>query len=138
MRPAIGSGALLMLLAVASGCGDCADSCSPPIFDLSMNVPLDQSVIRDLAITSAAVVTVGPGGGNSFSPATVTIHATESVTWNWVTGLHSVVSDSAPKAFPDSPTQSAGQYTVTFMTAGTYPYHCGVHGTMMTGTVVVQ
>jgi len=27
---------------------------------------------------------------------------------------------------------------VTFRTAGTYPYDCGVHGSSMTGRIVVQ
>ena len=98
----------------------------------------DLAVERDLAITSAGVVTVGFGNGNAFSPATVTIHAGESVTWNWVSGFHSVVSDATPKAFADSPQQGSGQYTVTFPSAGSFPYHCGVHGMMMTGTVVVE
>lgn len=126
-------------LAAAGGCDDgCADaSCyTPPTVDLS--VPPDLLHINDLAITSAAVVAVGPGGANVFSPATVTIHAGERVTWDWVTGTHSIESDDTPPAFPASSPQSAGQYAVTFSTAGTYGYHCGVHGTMMTGTVLVQ
>ena len=91
-----------------------------------------------MAITTAGVVTVGAGATNAFTPATLTIHPGESVTWNWVTGFHSVVSDSTPKAFGDSPAQASGQFIATFPSAGTYPYHCGIHGAMMTGTIVVQ
>ena len=69
-------------------------SCSPPVFDLSMPRMDDLAMTRDLAITSAGVVTVGAGGGNAFTPATVTIAAGQSVTWNWVSGFHSVISDS--------------------------------------------
>jgi plastocyanin len=98
----------------------------------------DLRVVHDLAITSAAVVTVGAGATNSFAPASVTIHPGQSVTWNWVSGFHGVVSTSAPKAFPDSPQQASGQYTASFATAGSYPYQCSVHGAMMTGTIVVQ
>ena len=132
--------ACAILVAAASGCGDdCASSsCSPPIFDLAMGRMDDLWVVRDLTITSAGVVMVGAGATNSFSPATVTIKARESVTWTWVSGVHGVVSDSTPKAFGDSPTQAAGQYTATFATAGSYGYHCAVHGMMMSGTVVVQ
>ena len=81
---------------------------------------------------------VGAGAKNAFSPSTVTIQAGQGVTWNWVTGFHSVISDSAPKAFADSPAQSSGQFVVMFPTAGTFPYHCGIHGAMMSGTIVVQ
>jgi plastocyanin len=130
--------AVVALLALAAaGCGDdCADSCSPPVFDLAMGRMDDLAITRDLAITSAGVVTVGAGGGNAFTPSTVTIAAGQSVTWNWVSGFHSVISDSSPKAFADAPGQASGQFTVMFATAGTYPYHCGVDGA--TGTIVVQ
>ena len=130
----------MLLAAAAAGCGgDCASSsCSGPVFDLAVAPVDDLWVVRDLTITSAGVVTVGAGATNSFSPATVTIQAGQSVTWSWVSGLHGVVSDSAPRAFADSPTQASGQYSATFATAGSYPYHCAVHGAMMSGTVVVQ
>jgi plastocyanin len=98
----------------------------------------DLSSQHDLAIGSAGIVEVGAGAANAFAPSTVTIHAGQSVTWNWVSGFHSVVSDSTPKAFADSAAQAAGQYTVMFASAGTYPYHCGIHGAMMSGTVLVQ
>ena len=132
--------AALGALAAAAGCNDsCANSvCKAPVFDIAMERVEDMWIVRDLAITSAGVVNVGAGEANVFSPATVTINAGQSVTWNWVSGLHSVVSDSDPKAFADSPTQASGQFTATFPSAGSYPYHCGIHGKMMTGTVVVQ
>ena len=100
---------LLLALAGVAGCNDeCADSCSPPVFDLTMGRVQDLALSHDLAITSAGVVMVGAGAANAFSPSTVTIQAGQSVTWNWVSGFHSVVSDSTPKAFADSAAQSAG------------------------------
>ena len=122
-----------------AGCTDtCSGICTAPVFDLTMGRMDDLSTTRDLAITTAGVVMVGAGAKNAFSPSTVTIQAGQGVTWNWVTGFHSVISDSAPKAFADSPTQASGQFIAMFPTAGTFPYHCGVHGTMMSGTIVVQ
>jgi plastocyanin len=122
-----------------AGCSDtCTGVCTAPRFDLTMGRMDDLGTTRDFAITTAGVVMVGAGAKNAFSPATVTIQAGQGVTWNWVTGFHSVISDSAPKAFADSPAQAAGQFVVTFPTAGTFPYHCGIHGAMMSGTIVVQ
>jgi plastocyanin len=136
---ALGLAALAVFAVAAPGCGDdCAGACSPPQFDLSVPQVNDLAAVHDLAITSAGVVMVGAGAANTFSPTTVTIQVGQSVTWNWVSGLHSVVSDSTPEAFAASPAQSSGQFTVTFATAGSYPYHCGIHGAMMSGTVVVQ
>ncbi len=139
-RALVAALAAAALAAAALGCSNSCpvNSCSPPVFDLTMGRMDDLALRLDMAITSAGVVQVGAGGGNTFTPSTVTIRAGQSVTWNWVTGVHSVVSDSMPKAFSDSPQQGAGQYTAMFPTAGTYPYHCGVHGTMMSGSVVVQ
>lgn len=129
------------LLAAIGGCGNnCpGNTCSAPVFDLSMPAMPDLRATQDLATTpAAAVIMVGAGAANAFSPSTVTIQAGQSVTWSWVSGFHSVVSDSTPKAFADAPAQAAGQYNATFAAAGSYPYHCGIHGTMMSGTVVVQ
>lgn len=126
-------------LAASAGCTDsCPSNCSPPVFDLAMGRMDDLSSTQDLATNAAAIVMIGAGGANAFSPSTATIKAGQSVTWRWVTGFHSVISDAAPKAFPDSPAQASGQYTAPFATAGTFAYHCGIHGTMMTGTIVVQ
>lgn len=126
-----------LMAAGAAGCGD--DSSGPLKADLTVPRELDMAVLPDQSITTAGVVMVGLGGGNTFGPATVTLQAGQGVTWVWVSGFHSVVSDSSPKVWADSPGQASGQFVVkTFPTAGTFPYHCGVHGAMMSGTVVVQ
>ena len=102
--------------------------------------------------------TGGTGGGNSntnqvtmqeqtFAPGTITVPKGSTVTWNWPacdnsgyggygSGCisHSVIFDDNVQ----SPTQSSGTFTRTFAAAGTFNYHCGVHGTSMNGTVIVQ
>jgi plastocyanin len=138
MRALRAIGAAALLWAASAGCNDNCPSCGAPVFDLAMGRMDDLWVVRDLTITSAGVVMVGAGAANAFAPSTVTIQHGQSVTWSWVSGVHGVVSDSMPKAFADSPTQASGQYTATFATAGSYPYHCAVHGAMMTGNIVVQ
>ena len=95
-----------------------------------------------------------PAGGiavnnNSFSPSSRTVTAGSSVTWSW----NSCTSTGDPYGgggevcvehgvnFADginSPTQGQGTFTRTFTTAGTYNYHCAVHGTAMAGIVTVQ
>jgi plastocyanin len=90
-------------------------------------------------------VTVGndffqSGHNGTRNPAADTIPAGTTVTWtNTGTTRHSVESEGAA-AFASSPVLSGSgrTYTVTFMTPGTYQYDCAVHGTAMSGTVVVQ
>ncbi|MEO7987398.1 MAG: plastocyanin/azurin family copper-binding protein [Gemmatimonadales bacterium] len=96
---------------------------------------------------AAGTVTVGniffrSGHNGTTNPAVDTVAAGTTVTWTWTgTGgtSHSVLSTGSP-SFTSSPTQSGDgkTYTFTFVTPGTYQYDCVVHGTAMSGTIVVQ
>lgn len=82
---------------------------------------------------------VDASSGNS----TTTISAGDTVTWNWAGGTHTTTSGAcspncAPSGVWDSGTKSTGSFPFTFPTAGTFPYHCEIHGAMMQGTIVVQ
>ena len=104
----------------------------------------------------------GGGGGGGGTPGTVTVgniffqsgkNGTQNsavdtvaagtmVTWTWTnTGStpHSVESTGSP-SFTSSAVQSGDgkTYAFTFTTAGTYQYNCAVHGSAMTGRIVVQ
>jgi plastocyanin len=90
-------------------------------------------------------VQVLSGAVNRFSPATVTITAGQTVTWEWPAGStqHNVAPDdgSVPARSGD-PADGPTSYAYTFTTPGTYLYHCEVHGAAggvgMAGTVIVQ
>jgi plastocyanin len=97
------------------------------------------------------VNTAPPAGGisvtnNQFSPATKTVAVGTSVQWAWNTCTgdayngqtcvsHSVTFDDGSLS---SPLQDEGSFTKSFATAGTFTYHCSVHGAAMTGTITVQ
>ncbi len=102
--------------------------------------------------TNNGVNTPPPAGGisvtnNMFSPGTKTVAVGASVQWAWSTCTgdaysgqtcvqHSVTFDDGSAS---SALQDQGTFTRTFSTAGTYMYHCSVHGTQgMTGTIMVQ
>jgi hypothetical protein len=51
---------------------------------------------------------------------------------------HSVTSTSNPRVFDSGEFAQNGTWIYTFNTPGTYTYYCTVHGTFMSGTVVVQ
>lgn len=88
---------------------------------------------------------------NTFNPSTVTVPTGTTVRWTWATCTggsdpygggpgetcvdHSVTWNAGGTA---SATQSEGTYQRTFTSAGTYDYHCVVHGSSMSGKVVVQ
>jgi plastocyanin len=77
-------------------------------------------------------------GNNFFSPSTITVGVGTTVTWTWARGdtIHTV-TDNADTTIM-SAFQRSGTYSRTFQAAGTFPYHCTVHGFAMSGTVIVQ
>ena len=141
-RLALAAAAWALVALAGFGCNSGDDDFTLVEVDMSAAVPADLGTDQGPSEPDDAgarvTVSIGPGGKNAFAPQTVFIPAGGSVTWVWVTGVHGVVSDDSPAAFPASPTQDGGRYTVSFPTPGQYGYHCAVHGTMMSGVVVVE
>jgi plastocyanin len=93
----------------------------------------------------------GGGGGRSstitvgndfFSPTPDTVSAGQ-VTFSWATPSngHNLTWDSGPGSLPASTGVITSGTRVVTVQAGTYQYHCAVHGspgTGMHGTLVVQ
>ena len=90
------------------------------------------------------------GTGLSFSPSATTVAPGTTVTWTWnscgsdgyggqTCVAHNVTWDDG--SAPTSGDKSSGSYTRTFATAGTYAYHCSIHGSAgagMYGTITVK
>jgi plastocyanin len=79
----------------------------------------------------------------AFTPATRTVAVGTTVEWVNQDGItHTVTKDSGPgAAFDSGNLGSGGTFSVRFDSAGTYQYHCRIHGAPgsgMHGTVVVQ
>lgn len=71
-----------------------------------------------------------------YQPASVTIAVNDTVHWtNRGAFTHTVTSDT-PGQFDSGDLITSAQFPHTFMTPGTYAYHC-VHHPTMTGTVTV-
>lgn len=96
-----------------------------------------------VALTGCGASSMTSTGGNHqvsvednfYSPKTVTLSVGDTVTWTWMgANQHTVTFDDGP----GSATQSTGGFQRVFDAAGTYPYHCLVHGLAMSGTVTVQ
>jgi plastocyanin len=90
------------------------------------------------------MVSVGPGNvfvDSQSANTTTTIKAGDTVQWNFVDSIpHSTTSGACCTASGlwDSGLKSSGSFSYKFPQSGTFPYFCTVHGTMMTGTVVVN
>jgi plastocyanin len=84
----------------------------------------------------------GPGAnevfiqGMAFVPATISVAAGTTVTWTNKDGIAHTVT-STTNAFNSGSLGSGKSFSFTFTTAGSYPYYCSIHPTMM-GTVTVN
>jgi plastocyanin len=88
------------------------------------------------------ISSMGPGptgdvtvGNNVFTPATLNVDVGRTVTWVWSPGgvNHNVTFDDGS---PGSATQSSGNFQRTFATAGSFAYHCTIHGAAVMHGVV--
>jgi plastocyanin len=80
-----------------------------------------------------------------FTPGSKTVAVGTSVVWTWNTCSGDVYTGQTCVAhnvvFDDGATSGLmdqGTYARTFSVAGTYPYHCAVHGLAMSGSITVQ
>jgi plastocyanin len=128
------STASLFLLAALCACGG-GSSTSNGVTDPGPPVPPVNSSTTALTVSN-----------NKYTPAhdSVAVGATLTWTWSSCTGdgyggstctSHSVKFDDGGAS---SQIQSSGTFSRTFDAAGTYTYHCAVHGTAMSGTVIVK
>jgi plastocyanin len=91
------------------------------------------------ALPATAGVTAS-AAGTTFDPATVKIATGGQVTWSFPGQLHNVIWDGAV----DPPGGDIGNHgngdteARSFPNAGSYPYHCSIHGASMNGTVTVR
>jgi len=127
---------VIALTCVLFACGG-GGSSSAGITDPPPNAPPPPPVN-----TSTTSLTVQ---NNHYSPANDSVAVGATLTWTWdsCTGDgyggsqcqdHSVKFDDGPS----SDIQSSGTFQRHFTVAGTYTYHCAVHGTAMSGKVIVK
>jgi plastocyanin len=104
-------------------------------------------IIRAAIGAVAGAVLVGAGialaadrsvaiSGFSFSPSQITVAVGDRITWtNSDAQAHTATADDNSWD-AGTVSGSGGTASVTFATAGVFPYHCAIHPTM-TGTVTV-
>ena len=124
---------LFFALASCGGGGGANYGTNPPTSGGNSNPP---------SPSTSTAITVG---NDAFSPSSTTVAVGSTVTWSWdacqsdgyggqLCESHNVTFDDGPK----SATQSSGSFARTFDAAGTYHYHCTIHGAAMSGSVEVK
>jgi plastocyanin len=73
------------------------------------------------------------------SASTTTIAVGDTVQWTWSgSNEHTVDNNGGTEVFSSGAPKATGTFSHTFNAAGTYNYICGIHGTAMPGTVIVE
>ncbi len=130
--------ACLCLLAALVVAGSIAAACGTDSKNTTGRTPTALSSASSPAPGSAAGGTVSISD-NQFSPASLTVAKGAKVTWNWSgQNPHSVVGTFDGQNVQSPTNTGSGTFSFTFNTPGTYNYQCGVHGTAMPGTIIVQ
>lgn len=94
--------------------------------------PLTFTATADAPPPAAASVSVED---NFFDPSSARVAAGGSVTWTWNGAVaHNVTFGSGA----NSVTQASGTFVRDFPSAGSFAYTCTIHGSAMSGTVVVE
>jgi len=84
----------------------------------------------------AAIITNVNVGDNFFNPPNVRISVDDGVKWTWI-GINTHSTTSNGGLWNSGNRGNGFVYTNFFNVAGTFPYHCNIHG-LQTGSVVVQ
>lgn len=75
----------------------------------------------------------------AFTPPAIKVASGATVTWTNSDGFaHNVTFDGGAVAASGTIAAGAAKALTMPTAAGTYPYHCTIHGTAMSGTVQVQ
>ena len=113
----------LVVMTLALGASACGSS-SPatptpaPAADMTVNV-------------------VGISGSSSFAPNPTTVTVGQRIIWKNVdTRTHNIIQDANAFTTPII-ASGASADAVTMSTRGTFPYHCGIHPSMV-GTITVR
>jgi plastocyanin len=106
----------------SSPTGPSPSPASPPPAGNSVNVAIGQGADRRST--------------DAFGANPLNVTAGSTVVWvNNDNTSHNPIANNG--AFSIASIRSGGQGSFTFSTAGTFPYHCGIHPNMV-GTIVVQ
>ena len=91
------------------------------------------------AVTIGSGIRFASSHNGSQNPAVDTIPVGSTVTWTWTGSLPHGVQSTGSTSFTSSRIMTgSGMHAVTFTAPGTYQYDCAVHGTAMTGTIIVR
>lgn len=120
-----------VLLMSALACGDSSPPAAPtPPPPPPAPPPAESSSTVTIPVNASVL------GDRAYTPGNLTVAAGTRVTWMNVDAVaHTSTSNAA--GWNSGTIAPGAQFSFTFQTVGSFPYHCAIHPGMV-GTVVVQ
>ena len=149
MRAHVLAGAVAFVVSI--GCGGMAPSGTT---DAGSSAPVDAGSVETVhgcttsayanRSTGAREIAFGSAAGLAYSPKCMSISAGQTVTFKGDFNTHPLVGGMYMGSVGTTPTPimrrdtGSTDYTVTFATAGLYPYFCDYHAPTMVGAIWVN
>jgi plastocyanin len=136
--------ALTTTLVALAACGGSSDCSITGGQNTQPTTPTNPGTTNPGSVSTNSVTVASA----SFDPSNITVAVGSTVNWTWNScsddgygGSNTCVSHAI--TFDDgsgiaSATQSSGTFSRTFQAAGTYKYHCAIHGQAMSGQIIVK
>ena len=125
-------GGVLLVAAAAIGCGGGSSTYTPASPSAPPPPPTSSPATAALTITIA-----GMNGSNSYSPNPATVKAGQAVAWHNADAMPHTATADAGGFDTGNIAPGATSNPITMNTAGSFPYHCTIHGFTMTGVLTV-
>ena len=122
---------LAVCVLVCAACGGGSDGYTPPTNNNPTGPSTPNNPNPPSNNTSVAVQ------DNQYDPGTVNITTGTTIVWTWAAGNYAQHSVTFNDGNGSSAAKTTGTHQRTFQSAGTFTYYCEVHGTAMSGSVVV-
>jgi len=140
-RTSVATGSLLvvasaLVLLAASTLVGCNGSSYSPTAPTSTS-PAAPPFVPGSPAADVTITIVGTNGSNSYSPNPATVKAGQTVAWFNADSVAHTATANAGGFNTGNLAPGATSSAIMMATAGSYPYHCVIHGLAMAGTLVV-
>ena len=123
---------IALVIAFSAGCLACSNSNSPS----PMPSPMPSPTAPSSGITVSIVQGASTLTTNAYAPNPLSINTGTTVTWtNNDRIAHTTTADGG--LWDPGVLQPGAQFSFTFSSAGTFPYHCRIHPNMV-GSITVK
>ena len=129
-------GGVLLIAATAASCGGggMGGSYGSPAAPTPTSPAPTQGPVTAADVT---ITNVGMNGSNSYSPNPMTVKVGQTVAWRNADSLIHTATADAGGFDTGNIAAGATSSAIAMKTAGSFPYHCAIHGFTMTGTLTV-